>query len=84
MFVYTIVLDVISFLNIINLILLGTFYDKFSVYCYKIVYCPFMSVGLDWIIEFRLKPSTGTSKAIQCFEVKTKSERLNSKNEESI
>ena len=31
-------------------------------------------IGLDWVIEFRLKPSTGASKAIQRFELKTKLE----------
>ena len=40
-------------------------------------------IGLDWIIEFRLKPSTGASKAMQRFEEKTKSERVDSKNDES-
>ena len=39
--------------------------------------------GLDWIIEFRLKPSTVASKVIQRFEVKAKSEKVDSKNEES-
>ena len=33
------------------------------------MHCPLNR--LDWIIEFRHKPSTGASKAIQRFEVKT-------------
>ena len=42
-----------------------------------------MVAGLDWITDFTLKPSTRASKAIQRFEVNTKSERVDNKNEEN-
>ena len=39
--------------------------------------------GWIGLYNLGLKPSTGASKAIQHFEVKTKSERVDSKKEES-
>ena len=54
----------------------------YGIYIYPILVYK-LTVALDWIIEFRIKPSTGASKAFQRFEVKTKPERVDSKNKES-